>query len=135
MLCTSLLLFNFQGSFRHRLFAATLLLYHNLFRLSIPFLKVFSTFFKVFSNLLRSLYSAPRSRGQPAYYITSIYTCQGVFDIIFIFWIDVQFECDIPRDNIDIFNKTTSLYSTRHTKSAKKTGESRKSFEILPLIN
>ena len=112
MLCTSLLLFNFQGSFAAAC-AATLLLYHFFPRLSIPFLKVFSTFFKFLLTRSESLQYCHRSRGQLTYSITFIPVCQEFFYLFSSFFIFLSL-CIVLYDNLyDIVVKK----STKHTKN------------------
>ena len=76
MLCTSLLLFNFQGSFAAAC-ATAWLLYHNRLALSIPFWKVFYFFSRFFSRWLRfatllsdSLHIIPQAERLVKYFFT-----------------------------------------------------------------
>ena len=80
MLCTSLLLFNFQRSFRLAPLSrrATLLLYHFPSSLSIPFLNFFKKFFQG-SSILSLAVSPTPSRSEPVYYTTARSFCQALF--------------------------------------------------------
>ena len=119
MLCTSLLLFNFQGSFRLRLFAATLLLYHIPYGLSSTFWKFFQLFSSFFPHRLR--YSAPRSRGQLAYYIILGKECQALFWIFFCFFVVLSL-CPVFSVNLYDIVGRKSTYSTKALFDSPKQG-------------
>ena len=90
----SSLLFNFQGASRTS-WGAALLLYQNLFSLSIPFLKFFKVFSEVFwalrpcscrgSSLFLYSVLCLSSRWRLAYYINSLPLCQLHFSSFFAF--------------------------------------------------
>ena len=92
MLCTSLLLFNFQRSVRlsaQPRFRATLLLYHFQSDLSIPFSKLFSSFF----HLLFHVFTSPHLR-QLAYITIYFPFCQALlhnfFDNFWLFSLNIN---------------------------------------------
>ena len=83
MLCTSLLLFNFQGSFASA-FRGDLVIIPPSSRFVKPFLKTFFAFFKVFSRRSPDGHLR-RPRGQLVYFTTLRTVCQYFFRLFFIF--------------------------------------------------
>ena len=86
LLCTYLLLFNFQWPFA-AFFATALLVYHNTFALSIPFWKFFK-FFQLFSFFSSVLFSRALD-----YSTTYLPFCQALFFIFYEFVKSVQLFC------------------------------------------
>ena len=75
------------------------------------FFKSFFNFFQGFSNSLRSLYSAPRSRGMLVYSTTIPLICQALFLIFFVFFSFLSL-CPVLYDNLyDIVGKKSTNYT------------------------